>query len=382
MSILSLVCCLALLQLLSGGSLPEGRRNARISATMSSTAQTPGSVHHAPSLGADLSFTEWPHVLIEGWQDHEQGEEMAAAFSGAGLKTLRFAFGGLYSPRGAEATAAVKAENKATNQYPWFSFDDYMTFIAAHDLTTVVGINVEEGPEVAFDVIKRFIARASAAKLTAVELSNEPHLNHRPWPPEEFGKRAADVIERLTPLGVRFALPLTVGKEAKTPTRLSDNEWTARMMRALSTRVDLRARVDIYGVLHLYSRGVGAGAVKIFKRAVQPFAPRMRFLVTEFNIRSSLAGNPHLTNQYAMELARKLAGLMAVPDIEAMYIHAVPYHLIFVLGEWQADSDRYWPARPQALARADGARLASDARRPSLPALFQACLERRRAGVS
>jgi len=29
-----------------------------------------------------------------------------------------------------------------------------------------------------------------------------------------------------------------------------------------------------------------------------------------------------------MELARRLAGLMADPDIEAMYIHAVPYHAI------------------------------------------------------
>jgi len=54
----------------------------------------------------------------------------------------------------------------------------------------------------------------------------------------------------------------------------------------------------------------------------------MRYLVTEFNIRLSLEGNPHLTNKYAMELARKLADVMRRPEIEAMYIHGVPYHSV------------------------------------------------------
>jgi hypothetical protein len=54
----------------------------------------------------------------------------------------------------------------------------------------------------------------------------------------------------------------------------------------------------------------------------------MRYLVTEFNIRSNLTGNPHLTNAYAMEFARRLAGMMAEPEIEAMYVHSVPFHAI------------------------------------------------------
>jgi hypothetical protein len=146
--------------------------------------------------------------------------------------------------------------------------------------------------------------------------------------PEEYAARAADVIERLTPLGIRFALPLTVGKERNTPTKLSDNEWNSRMLAALSARIDLKNRYDIYGVLHLYSRGVRAGSIKIFNDAVKPFAPHIRYLVTEFNIRLGLEGNPHLGNEYAMEFARKLADVMSEPDIEAMYVHSVPYHSI------------------------------------------------------
>src|SRR5258708_1523361 len=160
---LSAACCLLLLLWPAAPLGPRLYGPAR--KAQPPRAQKAGAIHRAPALGADLSFTEWPHVLIEGWQDQKQGDEMAAAFSGAGLKSLRFAFGGLYSPRGPEATAAVKAENKLTNQYPWFSFDDYIRFIAAHDFTTVVGINVEEGPEVAFAVIERFIAAASPGKL-------------------------------------------------------------------------------------------------------------------------------------------------------------------------------------------------------------------------
>jgi hypothetical protein len=110
------------------------------------------------------------------------------------------------------------------------------------------------------------------------------------------------------------------------------------MLRALSTRVDLKNRSDIYGVLHLYSRGVRAGSIKIFNDAVKPFAPRMRYLVTEFNIRLSLEGNPHLTNKYAMEFARKLADVMSEPDIEAMYVHSVPYHSIMYWANGRKDA--------------------------------------------
>jgi hypothetical protein len=129
-------------------------------------------------------------------------------------------------------------------------------------------------------------------------------------------------------LGVPFALPLTVGGDNNTPTRLTDNVWVTRMLRALSARIDLKNRSDVYGVLHLYSAGVRAKSVDAFNKVVKPFAPNMRYLVTEFNIRSSLKSNPHLTNKYAMEFARKLADVMSRPEIEAMYTHSVPAHSI------------------------------------------------------
>ena len=127
---------------------------------------------------------------------------------------------------------------------------------------------------------------------------------------------------------VRFALPLTVGNDNNTPTKLTDTVWNTRMLQALTKRIDLASRPDIYGVLHLYSGGMRGKSVDYFNQVVRPFAPRMRYLVTEFNIRLSLEGNPHLTNKYAMEMARKLADVMRRPEIEAMYIHAVPYHSV------------------------------------------------------
>jgi hypothetical protein len=171
----------------------------------------------APTLGTDMSFASIPSPLIDGWLDKKAGDEMAAAFKGAGLKSLRFLFGGLYSPSGPEATVRVKAENKATNEYQWFPLDAYVDFLESHDFTTIVGINVEEGPDVARDAIQRFIDRGLKSRIVAIELSNEPWLNYRGWLPEDYAARAADVIERLTPLGVRLALPLTVGRDNNTP---------------------------------------------------------------------------------------------------------------------------------------------------------------------
>lgn len=284
--------------------------------------------HRAPILGTDMSFASTPSPLIEGWLDKDKGDAMALAFKQSGVTSLRFLFGGLYSPRGPEATTRVKAENKATNQYAWFPLDAYVDFIATHDFTTIVGVNVEEGPEVAREAVEKFLARGLKSKIVAIELSNEPWLNYRPWQPEDFAARAADVIDALTPLGVRFGLPLTVGPDNNTPTKLSDNEWVTRMLRALSRRIDLKERRDIYGVLHLYSKGVRGGTVDGFNKVVRPFAPNMRYLVTEFNIRLGLEGNPHLTNKYAMEFARRLADVMSRPEIEAMYTHSVPSHSI------------------------------------------------------
>jgi len=278
----------------------------------------------APTLGTDMSFASIPSPLIDGWLDKTAGDEMAAAFRRAGLKSLRFSFHGLYSPKGPEATARLKTENKTTNEYQWFPLDAYVDFLQSHDFTTIVGINVEEGPDVARDAIQKFIDRGLKSKIVAIELSNEPWLNYRPWLPEDYAARAADVVERLTPLGVRFALPLTVGRDNKTPTKLSDDEWVTRMLRALSTRIDLKRRSDVYGVLHLYSKGVRGASVDAFNKVVKPFAPNMRYLVTEFNIRLGFEGNPHLTNKFAMEFARKLADVMSRPEIEAMYTHSTP----------------------------------------------------------
>lgn len=283
--------------------------------------------HRAPSLGADLIWADYPYTLIEAWQDAERGAALAEALRAGGVRSVRFSSHGMYSHISEAASAKIKAENKMTNEYPWFPFADFSNYISRYEFTAVVGINVEEGAGIAEEVIKKFLAD-NPAKLVAVELSNEPWLNHRPWQPEDYAARAADVIERLTPTGVRFALPLTVGNGKNTPTKLSDTVWNTRMMRALAARVDLKTREDIYGVLHLYSGGVRAKSIEYFNRIVRPFAPRMRYLVTEFNIRLSLADNAHLTNRYAMEFARQLAELMNVPDIEALYVHGIPYHSI------------------------------------------------------
>jgi hypothetical protein len=318
----------------------------------SSLAGAASSGRRAPALGGDMYFSGGPFLLIDGWKDKQKGDEMAQAFERAGLRTFRIPFAGVYSPRGPEATTAVKAENKTTNEFPWFRFDIVADYLAAHDFTAVIGVNVEESPEVAADVVRLFIERGIKNKLVAVELSNEPHLNQRPWLPEDFAARAAAVIERLTPLGVRFALPLTVGGDNNTPTKLSDNEYNARMLRALSARIDLKNRTDIYGAIHLYSRGVRSETIDQFNKAVRPFAPNMRYLVTEFNIRLGLEKNQHLTNEYALEFAEKLAELMNRPEIEAMYVHAVPYYSIM-----------YWTngKRVTTVSRSRDARLTGEA---------------------
>jgi hypothetical protein len=301
---------------------------ARVAQASDDKTERQNTDHRAPELGADLIFAVTPSTLGEAWSDTAGSDAMGEAFKAAGLKTLRFSSHGYYSTLGPEATEEIIAENKVANRYPWFPLERYIDFIARHGFTTVFGVNVEESPEVAYESVQKFIRRGLKSKLVAIELSNEPWLSHRPWLPEEYGSRAADVIERLTPLGVPFALPLTVGKDNNTPTRLSDDKWNERMLRALTSRIDLKKRTDIYGVLHLYSRGMRGESVDYFNRAVRPFAPNMRYLITEFNIRLNLDDNPHLTNKFAMEFARKMASVMARPEVEAMYIHAVPYHSI------------------------------------------------------
>jgi hypothetical protein len=313
---------LVLFQALLASSQAGGRA---ISTTVTDTRPTSRT---APTLGTDMDFASTPSPLIDGWLDKREGDEMAAAFRSAGLKSLRFSSHGFYSPVSPEATVRLKAENKLTNQYQWFPFDAYVDFIAAHEFTTIVGINVEEGYEVARSSVQKFIDRGLKSRIVAIELSNEPWLNYRPWQPEDYAARAAEIIEQLTSLGLRFALPLTAGNDNNTPTRLTDSEWCTRMLRSLSTRIDLKQRSDIYGVVHLYSKGMRGASIDAFNKVVKPFAPNLRYLVTEFNIRLGLEGNPHLTNKYAMEFARRLADVMSRPEIEAMYTHAVPSHSV------------------------------------------------------
>src|SRR5262245_424277 len=229
--------------------------------------------HRAPILGADETFASDPYPLIQGWQDKKKGDAMVAAFKAAGLRSLRLGFNDVYSPVSESESEKLKAASKFTNQYPWFPFKDYAGFIAGNEFTTVVAINVEEGPQVARSVVEELRRSGAMSKLVALELTNEPHLSQRPWLPEDYAGRAADIIEKLTPLGIRFGLPLTVGRENKTPTRLSDDQWNSRMLSSLSRRIDLRTRADIFGVIHLYARGVGPGAIRLFDRAVCPFAP-------------------------------------------------------------------------------------------------------------
>jgi len=322
---------LILILVMAGLPVPTGllaqSRPSSTSAGIASFDNKPTS-HPAPILGTDMSFASTPSPLIDGWMDKKAGDEMAAAFRSAGLKSLRFSSHGLYSPRGPEATTQVKAENKLTNQYEWFPFDAYVDYIAAHEFTTIVGVNVEEGPEVARPSVQKFIDRGLKSRIVAIELSNEPWLNYRPWLPEDYAARAADIIENLTSLGLKFAIPLTAGTDNNTPTKLSDNEWCTLMLRALSTRIDLKQRSDIYGVVHLYSRGMRGASIDAFNKVVKPFAPNLRYLITEFNIRLGLEGNPHLTNKYAMEFARKLADVMSRPEVVAMYTHSVPFHSV------------------------------------------------------
>src|ERR1051325_4902736 len=138
-------------------------------AGLNAAAQT--SSHRAPTLGTDMSFADGPHVLIDAWQNQEKGEALTSAFKSAGVKTMRFLPGGLYSPRGPEATAAIKAENKLKNEYPWFPLESYIDYVATNDFTTVVGVNVEEGPDVAKEMVEKFIKRGLESKIVAIELS-------------------------------------------------------------------------------------------------------------------------------------------------------------------------------------------------------------------
>src|SRR5262244_1912729 len=98
-----------------------------------SIPRTQSQQHRAPVLGADMTYADYPWTLIEGWKNKSKADAMDEAFRRAGIRSLRFSSHGLYSSVGAEATRALKAENKVTNQYTWFPLDDFVEYIATHN---------------------------------------------------------------------------------------------------------------------------------------------------------------------------------------------------------------------------------------------------------
>jgi hypothetical protein len=279
----------------------------------------------APILGAHFNFADQPNEVIFEMVQPDKQATLAAALRNAGIKDLRMSFHGYYSHKGTEATAQLKRETKLTNIFPWFPIESYISFIKSQHFTTVLGINVEEGPDVAADLLERFERADALDLITAVELGNEPFLSARPWTAEEYGEKSAEIIKRLRHFKVKIGISLIVGKDHNMPTHLSGDEYCDRTLSALARTIDLKNSDDLYGVIHLYSRGVTPEAIDQLNSIVRKYSS-MKYLITEYNIRLSLEGNPHLTNGYAMEFARKLNRLMVTPDILGLWVHSFPYH--------------------------------------------------------
>jgi hypothetical protein len=287
----------------------------------------------APLIGVDLIYADYPHVLIKAFQDQPLGRALSAALRHeAGVAAVRFSSHGFYSARGERATERLREETKAPNQYPWFDVAGVGRFARRGKLGVVVGVNVEEPPSAAVEMVEAF--RAEGATIVAVELGNEPHLSHRPWQPEEFGHSAAAIVRALEPYDVQATIPLTLGSETKTPTGLSDDEYTRRLLRTVTEELGRERVARLLGVIHLYSRGVNPGTLDRLAELVRPWAPEMRFLVTEYNIRSSLADNDHLTTGYALEFLARTGQLVAHPRVEGLFVHGVPYHSVLY---WAGD---------------------------------------------
>jgi hypothetical protein len=287
-----------------------------------------GEARPAPYLGLDLIYySSPPFVLIHSFNRPAAGDALGHALRDlAGVTSVRFSSHGIYSHTGAGRMARLLAETKFPNRIPWFPVENFVRFVVEQDLDVVVGVNPEEGPEAAFDLVDRFRRVGALERIVAVELGNEPHLSARPWEPEEYAAAAAAIIKALEPAGVRFAIPLTLGPEAKTPTGLSDDEYTLRQLRALDALVPLAGRTDVFGVVHLYARGVDTRSLDALDDLVRSTAPGMRYLITEYNIRSTLAENQHLTTPYGLEWIKKTGRLVADPRVAGLYAHGVPYH--------------------------------------------------------
>lgn len=291
--------------------------------------------HAVPILGVDMIYQDAPHVLIRAFKNPKWGDPLADTLENRlGVHAIRLNSFGFYSFLGPERSAELRRLTRQGNVFPWFNFDEVVAYVAAHDLRIVAGLNPEDGPDAARAFVERFERRGILDHIIAVEIGNEPHLSKRPWQPEEYAEQAAAIIEALEPTGVKFAVSLTLGKETKTPTGISDDDYTRRELGRLDALVPLADRQDIYGVIHLYARGVDPDAIERLNALVRPIAPRMRYLVTEYNIRSSLAENQQLTTEYGLEFVQKTGRLVADPDVAGLFAHGVPYHsLVYFVAE-------------------------------------------------
>lgn len=281
-----------------------------------------------PVLGAHFNFADGPNEVIFEMVQANKQDILAQALRSAGIEDLRMSFHGYYSHLGPEATARLKRETKLTNIFPWFPIESYIAFIKKYRFKTVLGINVEEGADVAEDLIKRFEKAGALDLITSVEFGNEPFLSPRPWPPEEYAAKCAEIIKRLRPYKVKMGVALIVGKNPDLPTRMSGDEYCERTLATFAKLIDLKNSNDLFGIIHLYKQGVSPEAIEQFNSIVRKYSP-MKYQVTEYNIRLFFyKKNPHLTNDYALELARKLNRLMVEPDVVGLWIHSFPYHAL------------------------------------------------------
>lgn len=289
----------------------------------------PGFPRAAPLVGVDMIYQDRPHVLIRAFGDPARGDELAEVLRDRlGLTAIRLDSFGFYSFLGPARSAELRRQTQQNNSFPWFPIDDVARFVAEHDLPIVAGVNLEDGPDSAVTFVDRFRAAGALDRIVAVEIGNEPHLSKRPWYPEEYAKAAAAIVRAVTPLGVRCAVSFTVGSETKTPTGISDDEYTRRELAALDAELGLAGRDDLFGVVHLYAGGVDPAVIDRLDGLVRPVAPRMRYLVTEFNIRSSLRDNAQLTIAYGLEALEKTSRLVAHPSVAGLFMHGVPYHSV------------------------------------------------------
>jgi hypothetical protein len=321
---LGILLLLILLVLVGGYYWQLPKRLAQWSKPIPAMVQLPVTpLRPRPILGAHFNFADPPNALI--FTMVSRPAELAAALHAAGIEDLRMSFHGYYSHMGVEATAKLKEETKLTNKFPWFPIETYISFIKRYNFTTVLGLNVEEGTDSAIDLLTRFQRAQALHLITSVEFGNESFLSPRPWPPEEYSEKCVAIMQALRPFKVKFAISLIIGKVANLPTKMSGDEYCERTLRRLAELIDLRQTTDLLGVIHLYSRGVRPLAIDQLNQIVRKYSA-MKYQVTEYNIRLSLQGNPHLTNAYAMEFASKLNRLMVNPDILGLWIHSFPYH--------------------------------------------------------